>query len=247
MIRAFGTALRTLTVLRFPGKDTRHFAASLVFFAPVGALIAACTAGALYAITRGAPSLGVLGALAAVTVELLLTGGLHLDGLADVADGFGGARERERILAIMKDPRCGSFGVAAIALDLIARVNLYVLLAAAGELWEIFWVLTFARALQPLFLAVFPSARPDSSVAKPFAPGAGGRVAVAMAAVATLGVAGWVHGTSVMVTVMLPMAAVAGLWGLYCRERIGGITGDCIGAANEIATVAGLTAASIYR
>lgn len=245
MIRAFGTAVRTLTVLRVPGRDTRHFSAALVFFAPVGALIAAATAGALYGVARGVPSFPVLAALAAVAVELLLTGGLHLDGFADVADGFGGARERERILTIMKDPRCGSFGVGAIAFDLLARVHLYAFLAAHGGLWQVFWVLTFARALQPVFLAIFPSARPHGSIAGPFAPGLGGRIGAILVAAATVAAAVWVSGSYVAVVVMAPMAVGAALWGGYCLQRIGGITGDCIGAANEIATITGLVAAAV--
>ncbi len=245
MIRAFGTAVRTLTVLRFPGSDTARFSNSLVFFTPVGALIGAVTAGTLYGLARQLPSVPALAALVAVAVELLLTGGLHLDGLADVADGFGGGQERERVLAIMKDPRCGSFGVAAVALDLIARVHLLIFLVVRGGVWEVFWVLTFARALQPLFLGALPSARPDGSVAGPFAPGVWGRVGAALAAAGAIAIAVWRSGGGGAAAVMAPMAGAVAVWGLSCRRRIGGITGDCIGAANEIATLTGLVAAAV--
>ncbi|MEI8191050.1 MAG: adenosylcobinamide-GDP ribazoletransferase [candidate division NC10 bacterium] len=112
-MKGFITAFRTLTIIPLPGKDVEKFSSALFFFPVVGGLVGLLTAFAGWGVghwLRWPFGAGV----AAVALSTVVTGGLHLDGLADGFDSLGG-RTRERKLEIMKDPRVGSFGVMARA------------------------------------------------------------------------------------------------------------------------------------
>jgi adenosylcobinamide-GDP ribazoletransferase len=213
---------------------------SLTMFPLVGALVGAVVVGIVRGLGAVLPGLPVLVGLAGIVGEVLLTGALHIDGLADTADGFGGGRgDRERILRIMKDPRVGPFGVLAIVVDVIGRVVLYSYLTGEDRLWEVFWCLTLARAAQTFVLAVFPYARREGGTAGPFAARGANRFAALVSVAVAAGLAAWHLGTggAVLGGSML-LAAV--LMGGYFRVRIGGVTGDCVGAINEVATLVGL-------
>ncbi|PIE98289.1 MAG: adenosylcobinamide-GDP ribazoletransferase [Treponema sp.] len=101
--------------------DEKNLCKSFYFFPFVGAVIGALTALPLFLLTTRVE----LAALFAVLVHVFLTGGLHIDGLCDVADGFFSSREKRRILEIMKDPNAGTFGVIAIVLSLLFRFVLF--------------------------------------------------------------------------------------------------------------------------
>ena len=238
------TALRTLTILPVPGRDAERLSSALPWFPIVGGLLGL----ALYGLARGVEVLagGNWPGGAAVVVlaaGALLTGGLHLDGLADWADGFGGGRDREKTLAIMKDSHIGAFGVVALTLILVAR---WAALARVIELGLGAWIvvaLIAARAVQVELAASLPYARPEGGTAAGFVEGAGGRhrvlsmlVALPLAA-AACGPAGAV---GVLVALIIGKA-----FGLWCRRRVGGITGDLLGAASEISETAVLFLAAL--
>ncbi|WP_264811937.1 adenosylcobinamide-GDP ribazoletransferase, partial [Gluconacetobacter johannae] len=95
----------------------------------------------------------------AVAVQILLTGGLHEDGLADMADGFGGGRDRARKLEIMRDSRIGAYGVLALVLSLLLRVTAAA--AAAHPIAAMAVAGTLSRAAMTGVLAALPPARGD--------------------------------------------------------------------------------------
>lgn len=171
-------------------------------------------------------------AAVALAVQAALTGGLHEDGLADCADGFWGGQTRERRLEIMKDSRVGSFGVLALVLaglaawSAVAQAERVVaVLAAAGAL---------SRAPMAVVMAALPHAREGGLsrlVGRPSGAVAGAGVAVALAiAVALCGAAA--------LGAALAVALVALAVALVARARIGGQTGDVLGAVQQLGFVA---------
>ena len=160
------------------------------------------------------------------------TGGLHLDGLADTVDAWvGGLGNRERTLAIMKDPSSGPAGVSALVLILIAKFAGLEALIGAGDAWGLLWVPVLARAQLPLLLLTTPYARPGGMAADParHAPAGAARLVVALSAGAGVVVLGWVG--------LLLVGAAALLYWLLRRalmRRLGGFTGDTAGALVEL-------------
>lgn len=244
-IRLFFSAVQFLTRLPVPA---RHFRAdelpkSLVFFPVVGLILAA--GGLLIRFILAAHTGNAVVVLAVLIYLVLLTGGLHEDALADAADGFGGGRNKEQILEIMRDSRIGSYGAIAIVFSLLGRFVVltqlppgkFVAYFAAGQVLSRWTPLPLSFFLTP--------ARADS--------GQGSRVA------------GKVSWSSLLIGTFLALAIaalflhVALLWvgsiaivtaaitGLYYRKRLAGITGDCLGATIQLTEIAVyLTGVSVH-
>ena len=166
-----------------------------------------------------------------------ITGGLHEDALGDAADGFGGGWEKDRVLAIMRDSRIGSFGAIAISLGLLARFVFLTNLAPA-KFSGFFIAGQVLGRWTALPLAFFlPSARSSEagqgkSIARKITMlslGAGTIVTVAIVAAALRTASVWTSLTAI---------SIAGISGLYYWRRIGGITGDCLGATNQLTEIA---------
>jgi len=237
MLRAMLTAFRTLTIIPIPGKDTEHFSRSLYFFPLVGALLGSV----ILLLYQGAGSIGFehpfLLALLAMAIVTWLTGGLHIDGLGDVTDAFGGGKTKEHILRLLKDPAMGSFGVCAIVFDILIKAWCWQFLFEKGNPWIIFWSFVFSRAMQGLAIAFIPNARAES-IAAPF--GQGGtfsRISVILAFLVAWLAAAWLLSPRTALVCALCSLAATLAFALYCWRKIHGITGDCVGAANEIAEV----------
>jgi adenosylcobinamide-GDP ribazoletransferase len=166
---------------------------------------------------------------------ILATGGLHEDGLADLADGFGGGRTRERALEIMRDSRIGSFGAIALGLSLILRAGCLAALAPGQAFWGLIALGAASRASMPWVLHLMPPARDDglgrsaASVRREIALSAS---ALGFLACLPLGV-----GVAIL-TLAAGAAAAAGLAAL-AQRRIGGQTGDVCGAVQQAAEIAG--------
>lgn len=181
--------------------------------------------------------------LAAATLALaigcLLTGALHEDGLADVADGFGGGRTRERKLEIMRDSRIGTYGVLALLVAFVARAAALAALPIHGALAILIVVHALARAPLPLLSLWLPLARNDglaASVGETSPPTA--LVALVLGAAAAFVLLPF---QSAMVAIVVAGAAAAAV-GVLAWRQIGGRTGDVLGAAEQLAEIAVLTA-----
>ena len=214
-------------------------AASVPLFPVVGALIG-LAGGLAYALAHwlGLPPWPA--AACALATTICVTGALHEDGLADVADGFGGGRTREDKLRIMRDPRIGSYGTIALVLALLARAG--ALVALADPLQVMTALVTagaVSRAALPAVMVSLPLARSDGLAAQtgrphPLRAAAAALIAV-LTAVALLGEAA-------------PAALLAGAVGglavaLLARRQIGGYTGDVLGAVQQLAEIGVLFAA----
>lgn len=244
-LRAAAAAIAFLTripVGRAVALGPVDVARGAALFPLVGAGIGALVGSVLVGLDA---RLGLLLAAAlVVALEALLTGAIHLDAVADCADALG-ARTRERALEIMRDSTIGAFGATALLLDLLVKTAA---LAAVAEGPDAVLAATAAFALgrsAPVALAW----------ALPYANPAGGSGVALTEAGAIVRAAGVVLGLGVAVAALgvrglaLVGAAVlaAGVVGLVARRRVGGVTGDVLGAATELATTAALVAAAATR
>jgi adenosylcobinamide-GDP ribazoletransferase len=249
-----GAAEGVLTALRFYSRlplpalafERAAFAAPdirrLAIYAPVaGAIIGAC--GALvFAIAHRLSLSPLLSGGLALGALVIVSGAFHEDGLADVADGFGGGATRARKLEIMRDSRVGAFGAAALCLSLILRLGALASLAAEGA-WRCAASLIVAgavsRAVGLMPLALLDPARLDGA-------GAGvGRLAVTAFLKALLVALAIAVGGG-----LLAMGLGRSLASFFCaflaalamtdiaRRQIGGQTGDVAGAAQQLAEIA---------
>jgi adenosylcobinamide-GDP ribazoletransferase len=182
----------------------------------------------------GIPS-GITAALI-LAISVIATGAMHEDGLADSADGLWGGWDKARRLAIMKDSHIGVYGVCAIALALLIRWLALSTIVAFGIHWmALIAVATLSRTSMVVLMATMPNAR-DSGLSQ----------TVGLAPTQTTWLA---IGIGVMVAVacgyagMILVAAIATLaCGLIARAKIGGQTGDVLGATQQIAELAVLVA-----
>jgi adenosylcobinamide-GDP ribazoletransferase len=186
---------------------------------------------------------------AVVAVLVLATGALHEDGLADVADGFGGGATREAKLAIMRDSRIGTYGVLALCFSVLLRVAAIasifergVLLAAAALIFA--GALSRVAGLAPIMW--LPPARPDGLGATVASPSHEIWIRAWLAA-AVIGLAPWFAGAgmSQIALAIIVAFAVAALVARIAKRQIGGYTGDVLGAAQQLTEVAILAALSV--
>jgi adenosylcobinamide-GDP ribazoletransferase len=236
-------AVTTLTVLPVRGgrvdRESARWAMSLA--AAVGAALGAVLAALLWLLREaGAPAL--VAAAVTVAAAALLTRGMHLDGLADTVDALGSYRRGQAALEIMKKPDIGPFGVAAIALTLLIQ---------AATLTSVSpWALVAAFAAGRLAITVacrrgVPAARPDGlgalvagTVPTPVAVAAA--IIVTAAAAAATPDRAWQGPATVAASLLAVVLLVR-----HAVRRFGGITGDVLGAAVELATTLVLVGLSL--
>lgn len=213
--------------------------ASARHFPLVGAVVGAIGAAVLWVGALALPPMVAVGLSIAATV--LLTGGFHEDGWADVCDGLGGTQDRQRALEIMKDSRIGAFGAMGLVLMLglkwVALASMPAVIAAAS--------LVLAHAASRTAAVMLIRALPYAgdalhAKAKPLAR----QLSASAAVVATL----WSGLVALVLLRVLPVALLA--WALaplslmtvaclrWFRVRLGGYTGDCLGAAQQLTELA---------
>ena len=208
----------------------------------IGAIIGAVLVLAAW---LGAPA--SVAALLAVTAGLGLTGALHEDGLADVADGFGGGATVERKLEIMRDSRIGTYGVLALIVT-VAFKALVLATLAAQSVWLAFAVTVAAAAVSRVspagVLYLLAPARRDGLSAAAGRPGRG-TILQALAAATLVSVVFLWPVSFLFGLVVVPLAGLAGLVGMawLARRQIGGQTGDVAGASQVVSEVAVLLVA----
>ncbi|KMQ50516.1 Cobalamin synthase [Chitinispirillum alkaliphilum] len=240
--KGFITALRLLTVIPIRGRETDHKYSALPYFVFVGAVIGLLQYFFAQGIALYAAGLTFVAGLLIAMVNYVVTGGLHLDGLADTADAFGTIHSPEKTLSILKDPHIGTFGVGAIVISVLWRVAAYQQLFQTGlTLWIVF-AISYSRIMQGFFLLLFPYARGKEGKAFGFKGPA--RITVYLALqVLIVSVAVVVFENHFILYWALPVGVIGtvSVCFLYMK-RLGGLTGDCIGAATELFELFFLTA-----
>ncbi len=236
MIRRFLTALAFLTRIPVNPKvafDGSDVARSTLFFPIIGCLIAAIQIVIMWSLNQASTPF-LLQALAATAIMALVGGGLHQDGLADMADGFGGGYTTEDVLRIMRDSTIGTYGGIALFLSLSTRVVALAALAAVDNGWH--WIVV-AAALSRCSICLgwlMPYARKSGagSAITQFA----GPLEVGVASITALIIGAVLVGAHVVFAIGLcALVFVVVAW--QCHRRIRGVTGDTLGAATEIAEV----------
>jgi len=240
MLVALLTAIQTLTRIPVPSParapDARMIAWSAVFYPAVGALLGGFGVSAFELLGgRLAPSVVALIILA---LWAFVTGALHEDGLADSFDAFGSQVSREDILRVLKDSRIGSYGALALVLATLLRWQGLSLLPPEALIFGLMASQVLPRA-GVVLLAYW---------AGPATAGTGGGMAAALTA-APVAVT-----VSLSMAILLPIGRaklfapaigcllVSGLLAAYFRRRLGGVTGDCLGAAEQLQEVVVLLA-----
>lgn len=239
MIRGLALAVTWLTVLPVPAPDPvdRSVARHALYWAPVvGAglgLVATTALAALAAL--GAPAL--LAGLAVVALLAVLTRGMHLDGLADTADGLGCYGGPQRALAVMRDGAAGPFAVVALVLVLTMQAAALGALAQQGRLLAVLLAVTAGRvAFGWCARTGVPPARPEGLGAlvagsQPPAVPLAWTVALLVAALVAVPGRAW-QGILAVGLAALLVAALS----RHTQRRFGGVTGDVLGAAGELAS-----------
>ncbi len=226
-MRNFLAAISFLTVVPVPGNNVPPGQAAL-FFPVVGAILGAAGAGFFIAASFALPA--SLAALLTVAFWTVISGVLHEDGLADVADAMRAGRTREKMLAILKDSRIGTYGAVAIVLSLLAR-------------WQ---ALQHVPSPRILAVCVVAQAVPRAAIvalawlSRPSGDGlglafssslttTGALIAIAQGIAASM-LLGWRAGVLILAGIYLIVRGAR----TYFYKRIGGVNGDCLGATEQI-------------
>ncbi len=229
-MKGLTSAIRTLTVLPVPWHEHEDLSTALPWFPVVGFILGAI----LYTVFRlwmflPTSSWPGAGALILVGIEIWLTRGLHMDGLADWADSLG-VFQTEKKLAVMKDVSLGTFGGLVLILAFAAKWIAFERMLTSGSMFWILVILAIPRAMMVELQTTLPYARVNG-MAGPFVNGA------------TSNHRWMAHGLCFFLCLMygpigLVLLTIAWLFTLifrtYCRNRFNGITGDLLGTADEL-------------
>jgi adenosylcobinamide-GDP ribazoletransferase len=226
-MRTFLAAVSFLTIIPAPGKDIPPGRAA-AFFPLIGAILGAAGAGLFIAASLAFPP--TIAALIAVTFWTVISGVLHEDGLADVADAMRAGRTREKMIAILKDSRIGTYGAVAIVLSIVAR-------------WQALQHIPMPRILEVCIIAQSVPRAAMVALAwlsRPSGDGlgyafsaslttTGALIAIVQGAVASM-LLGWRAGLLILLGAYLIIRSAR----TYFYKRIGGVNGDCLGATEQL-------------
>ena len=245
-LRLLCVATQFLT--RLPTPRLREFDPSWLsqstrYFPLVGVLVGLANVLVWWIASRRLPASVSIGLMMAVS--MLLTGAFHEDGFADACDGFGGGSSKERVLAIMKDSRIGAFGAIGLFLMLGLKWTTLIALPSAAFAQCVVASHMLSRWCAIGLIAFLPYVRADADAkARDFAGRLSGGEWILSGVIGLLGLAplAWVYGRSgapldwtALGAGACAAVAAALVGGLYVRRRLGGYTGDCLGAVQQLA------------
>ncbi|KQV41478.1 adenosylcobinamide-GDP ribazoletransferase [Massilia sp. Root335] len=238
-LRLFFIALQFFTRLPIPGWV--GFEASWLqhasrYFPLVGVVVASIAAAVYYAAALVLP--GPVAAVLSTAASIWITGAFHEDGFADTCDGLGGGMTKERALEIMKDSRVGAYGAIGIVCMLATKLSALALLPPRVAVAALFVAHPFSRLAATALIWKLKYVRGEGK-AKPLAQ----QMTTAEFAIAALTCAlppacvlalGWMTPAAMLAAVLAALAAALWLGRLFVR-RLGGYTGDCLGAVQQLA------------
>ncbi len=235
----FPLALTFLTVLPWRGLGQvgpPDLARSMFWFPWVGLILGLGFWAGLWGLQIIFPPAAAAALLLALTV--LATRGLHLDGLADAVDGLGGGKNPQERLVIMKDSRLGAFGAVSLFLALLLKFTFFLAWAEKGMGVSLILYPVLSRWGMVFLAYLSPYARQEGGLGQAMTTGVTGKVlwgatfSALVLALLTFRVGG----------LLLMAAAALAVWllSIYFQKRLGGVTGDVLGAANEILEILAL-------
>jgi len=235
MIASFLLALQFLTVIPLRVKDAgeQKMAGSMVFFPLIGLLLGLFLAGTNSLLSfLNFPTL----ALNVITVVVLIfiTGGLHLDGLSDTADAFLSGKPREQMLEIMRDSRTGVMGVLSLISIILLKIILLFSISSSLEPKALMLMCSLSRWSAVAMMFFFPYARQEGK-AGVFVKGMNLRIFIfsSIAAVVAVAVVWQIKG----LLILLIVTGLSYALGKFSTKKIGGITGDILGAGIELTEI----------
>ncbi len=235
-MRDFLRALSFLTILPFGRRlppDEKGLARSMAYFPLVGLGIGSLLALGFYLLSFLFPI--PLALWLTIGLLVLLTGGLHLDGFADTLDGLACRGTKERALDVMRDSRVGAFGVMGLVLLIGAKYLALHQISNAVIPFSLILMTVMGRSSMVSVCYRSPYARSASGLAKPFTENLGFREMI-VSLITAFGIAFLLMGVKGVVVFL-----GIGLFGLGYRsfflKKLGGVTGDILGAANELSEV----------
>ncbi len=216
-------------------------------FPLAGLVIAALPAFILFLMLQSGDPL--LASLIAIALMTLMTGALHEDGLADAADGLGGGRDRDHALSIMKDSRSGAYGVVALILSFALRASALAALARTDPALAALGLVAAAVVSRGILVAhwhALPSARESGVAASAGMPEESARN-IALFSAAAIAILLIVPLAGLPKTLLSLIAAAAAGFGFtgFVRRKLGGHTGDTIGATQQISEIVMLAALAL--
>lgn len=247
--------LATQFLTRLPTPALTHAAAAALpqsarYFAVVGLLVGLINVGIWWVLIHWLPAPVSVGLMLASS--LLLTGALHEDGFADTCDGFGGGTTADRVLSIMKDSRLGAYGAIGICVLLGLKWSVLVAIPAAAFPLLVVGAHMFSRWCASGLIWRMRYVRIDADAkAAPFAQGLSAREWILSGVLGVLGLLPLIDAgahlsreleRAVLFGAVTAAAITALLAAAYFRRRIGGYTGDCLGAVQQLTELAFLLA-----
>lgn len=241
-IRVATTFLTRIPTGWIDGLRTSDLAGAAWAFPLIGVAVGGIAGGALYLAAAGNVH-PLACALIALAAQALITGALHEDGLADTADALGAA-DRTRALEIMRDSRIGSYGVLALIFSVGIRAAALAGIPGPGLAWLAMIVAAaLSRGFLPLIMHTLPPARTDGLAQGAGAPTRrGGLLALGLGLAVLVAVAPVTVALAAL-ALAVPAAALIYIW---ARRRLGGHTGDVLGAIQQVMETAVLIAATAW-
>lgn len=233
-MRSFLTAIQFLTIIPVKGAEPSeaNFPKSMIYY-PLTGFVIGLAAYCVYA--AGSKLIGpIAGSALSVVAMALLTGGLHLDGLSDTSDAFFSGRSRQEMLDIMRDPRAGSMGVLAIVSSMIVKFAVIASLGAGNAFCAILLMCVLGRWSMVLSMRLFTYCRP---VGKAGALANGITQKIFTLSCVTCAVIAYLIWGSGGILLQGAVAGITYIFGAYSARLLGGITGDVLGATNELAEI----------
>lgn len=239
-MQTFLSALQFLTIIPFKTQRsaTAKLADAPVYFPVIGFCIGMILAG-LNQILSFAGFPAWTNASVIVVASIILTGGLHCDGLADTFDALASGKTREEMLAIMRDPHIGVMGTLAILCDVLLKIAFLSALDTPARTVALILACSFSRWSLVAAMYRYPYVR-DNGKAKAFTEGLGTKrfvLATALMAAIFCGIS-----SKPALSAILAGGLAGFVFIRHIRRRLGGITGDTLGALNEISEIAVLAA-----
>lgn len=233
-MKEFLIALQFLTIFSIKKENTisdKDFARSMAFFPLVGTIIGA-TLSLLYVFTNSFLPRPVVGSLL-IIASIILTGGLHLDGFIDTIDGLASGKNKDEILKIMRDSRIGAFGAIGLITLLLLKWTLLYSIPNQSMMPALILTVALGRWSQVILCRFFPYAKDEAGLGRPFASFTGTREVIWATTIVILFSIALSH--CLKAIILLPLALIISImFGLILNKKIRGITGDTIGALNEM-------------
>jgi adenosylcobinamide-GDP ribazoletransferase len=236
-VACFLAAFRFLTIIPIrwrADQDDRFFQHSLHYFPLLGALIGVAVGALSLCFQSFLP--GAVVSVLAILLLAVVSGCLHLDGLADTADGFFSSRPREKILEIMRDSRTGAMGVIAIVLVLLLKFAALSSLPQADIFKTICLMPVAGRCAIVCLMAILPYARKEDGLGRIFYSKYC-RMSAVWSLIFLFVLAPFVGIRTTLLVSCITITTVL-LFSFWCRRKIGGATGDTLGAVCEITEMA---------